>query len=263
MAITLEHRKDFVENTTKLSLWLASKYFSEGMQFEEALTKATPVFRFTTLWDGVNHPASEYSNDEWNILLAQLIKELKKSSIEQFEESGMELLKPFLEPRYKKDVEAWPWIPSALGSTNFELRLHGMFLYEITEQNELDLHMGNIYAPKSPFKNVKLLSKTFLLLLKSVLESEKNVEQIVCESWMNSFEPFLTLFPKEWFDNSSKTDMKNYTYDIWGQMMNRFGGYNKPNGDYLRKNGKFPYPSIKCGCSIKLLREHLQDCILK
>ncbi len=259
MAITLEYRKDFVENITKLALWLANSYYSEGILFEEALTKATPVYRFTTLWDGINHPASGYNNDEWNLLVAQLKKELTKNSVEQFEEIGLELLRPFLEPRYKKDVEAWPWIPSALGATNLETRLHGMFLYEITEQNELSLHMGNIYAPKSPFKNMEKLANDLSSLVKTVVAENSNVENIVCESWMNSFELFLSLFPKKWCDNSTNTNMENYTYDIWGQMMNRFGGYHKPNGDYLRQNWQFPYPSIKYGCSIRSLLHHLKN----
>ncbi len=259
MPITIEHRKDFILNVTKLSLWLSEKYCGEGIAFDEAITKATPIYRFTTLWDGSNHPANGFNDKQWNLILSELEKLLlNKGSIENFETEGLKLLIPHFEPRYELDVKAWPWIPSALGVTNLEERRSGMFLYELTRDNKLNLHMGNIFAPESPFKNVKLLRKTFRLLLESVLENEKNVKEIVCESWMNNFEPFLSLFPKEWCDNYTKTNMKNYTYDIWGQMMNRFGGYNKPNGDYLRENGKFPYPSIKCGCSIKSLLSHLQ-----
>ena len=258
MPITIENRRDFVFNVTKLSLWLADKYCNNGLSFDKALTQATPVYRFTTLWDGTNHPANGYADKKWNNILNKLNNlRLQNKDIENFETEGLKLLLPYLEPRCSIDVKAWPWIPSAFGTTVIEQRVYGMFLYELTEDNKLNLHMGNIFAPKSPFENPKLLKEDFRKLLEDVLRKEKNVKQIVCESWMNNFKPFLLLFPKEWFNNSLETNMKNYTYDVWGQMMNRFGGYNKPNGDYLRKNGKFPYPSIKCESSIKSILAYL------
>ena len=74
MPVTIEHRKDFVENVTKLSLWLSEKYCDKGIAFEDALTKATPLYRFTTFWDDTNHQANGYNDKQWNVILTELKK---------------------------------------------------------------------------------------------------------------------------------------------------------------------------------------------
>jgi len=267
MALNVENRTDFVKNIVKLSLWLVRKYHAEGVEFEQAVNRGTPIYRLTSLWDGVHHPANPqngWNDKKWDALL-KILKEYfdTLNAGSSFEREGLNVLWPWLEARIKKDVKDWPWIPSAYGTKIMQERVSGMFLYEYTEKHEIDLHMGNIYAPESPFKHINQLATDLHTLLVHILRKDPDVEQIVCESWMNSFEPFLALFPSEWRHDCSDTDMFKYTYDIWGQMVNRKGGFHKRNGEYLRDTGEFPYLSKKCRCGIRALAVHLENKFLQ
>ena len=265
MAITIKARTDFVRNISKLSLWLAQKYSIQNIPFEKALSKGTPLYRLTVLWDGMHHPAAGWDDEQWNHLTDRL-KRLFSGELNsaQAEKQGLKILWPYLEPRIERDVQEWPWIPSAFGTKKMEERVYGFFLYEIIEDGKtIDLHMGNPYAPHSPFENMKQMEADLKDLLEGVITVNTGVENIVCESWLNSFKPFCSLFPLEWCENSVKTDMFNYTYDIWGQMMNRHGAYHLRNGDLLRKTGEFPFASIKCGCKIDSLFKHLRNSNIK
>ncbi len=263
MALSVENRTDFVRNIVKLSLWLVRKYQADGVEFERAVNRGTPIYRLTSLWDGVHHPANPikgWNDKKWDALLKILKEESEVlTDNSSFERKGLETLWPWLEKRIEKDVNDWPWIPSAFGTKIIGERVSGMFLYEITEDGKLDLHMGNIYTPESPFKDMTRMAVDLRDLVENVIKKNSDIKSVVCESWMNSFEPFLTLFPIEWCKKSEATDMFNYTYDIWGQMVNRYGGFHKKNGEYLRIHGNFPYLSKKCECRIDSLLNHLKN----
>ena len=271
MSFTIDSRKNFVENITKLSLWLTRKYCSEGMQLEEAFSDGTPVYRLTTLWDGINHPAHPspgWYDKRWESLLEQLkfifTHHQQVEKTDTLEDEGLELLWPFLAPRIKQDSKLWPWIPSVYGTTVCEDCVFGFFLYGISESQprkhkQLDLHMGNCFAPNSPFKDMQARANELEQLLENARTREPNLRSVCCGSWLNSFKPFQTLFPPEWCKNSSPASPIAYGYDLWGQMMSRSGGYHKRNGDYLRENGKFPYEAVKCKCTIESLLRHLHN----
>ena len=205
-----------------------------------------------------------WQDKQWNSLLNSLqsifLRSDKNKSDNTFEHDGLKLLWPVLEPCIEKDVNSWPWIPSCYGNYPFETGSFGFFLYEIssTESNErqINLHMGNILAPKSPFMNLKDRKGELAQLLEDAFTREPQIKYIISDSWLNSFKTFQDLFPYEWQKDATPS-LLSYTYNWWGQFVSRRGNYHKRNGDYLRKTGKFPYLSQICSCSITSFRDHL------
>src|SRR5437870_5634728 len=73
--ITTEDRRHFVEGIVPLSLWVAHRFWREGMPLEEALTARTNIYRLTCLWDGERHPARPpdgWRDPSWEELLGRL-----------------------------------------------------------------------------------------------------------------------------------------------------------------------------------------------
>ncbi len=178
------------------------------------------------------------------------------------EKEGLELLWPVLEPRIEQDVKAWPWIPSCLGDSPFETGMFGFFLYEFfyteTGEQRIFLHMGNSFAPDSPFDDLNARVCELKRLLEDASTREPEVQYVTTDSWLNSFSLFLKFFPLEW-KKSFKLTPLGYAYNWWGQFVNRRGSYHQCNGEYLRGTGQFPYPSVICTCTIESLRQHLNE----
>jgi hypothetical protein len=271
MPLTLECRTEYVRNIVKLSLWLASGYSLEGVSFKERVSAGTPIYRLTTLWNGVNHPAHPppgWRDPCWDALLEQVQAFFSHTRRDQetasLEEEGLERLWPFLAPRIQQDLEAWPWIPSVYGTAPVPNdHIYGFFLYEIPAQprgaHRLDLHMGNCYAPDSPLKDLQARAHELGRLLGEARALAPSLRAVRCSSWLNSFPPFQTLFPPEWRENGVPLSPFTYTYGVWGQMISRSGAYHRQNGRYLREHARFPYPALRCECTIESLLRHLCD----
>ena len=288
MAITYQNRKDYVENVTRLSLWLIDKYCSDTFTFEFLITSKTPIYRLTTLWDGVNNPAvpvDGWKDEKWNNIVA-ILKDIykKKADFRSFEDESLKLLWPILEQRIEVDVKAWPALPSVYGFNYPKENAFGFFQYDISyddwfglETPLLYIHLGNICSPESPFIDIKSRINELNKLLDSACLKHPNLKYTVCGTWLNSFKPFTAFFPDEWletgehdsklkeFKNSRRIqpnsfdfiDSISYGYGSWGQMMTRYGSFHYKNGEYFRKTGFFPYPGDDGFCTIRSLRNHL------
>ena len=251
MPITPEARRDFVENVTGLSLELAGRRGDKLGAFGSILTAQTPVFRLTSLWDGVHHPAHGWDDPEWR----ELLERLSMSG-----ERGLDVLLPLVLARIEQDVARWPWIPSGLGVEDLSDRLFGMFLYEVGpggKEDTLDLHMGNSLSPASPFRDAAARRLDLLALLDDAQQRYPLLEQIESTSWMNTFQPFLQLFPASWQQSASRPIPLQYTYGWWGQLVSRTGAFHRENGEHLHRTGRFRYPCVACTCTIDALRRHL------
>lgn len=266
MPITIETRKDYVENVTMLSLWLAQHKNKGPGSFNKTLTAQSPLYRLTCFWDGVNHPANPpvgWVDKKWEFVLREL-KEILKSTdnADEFEQQGLKKLWPFLEPRIKKDAKAWPWIPSGYTSEKLPDKLFGFFAFELLKAQggnfDITLHMGNIFAPQSPFKDMAARKNELLQLLDYARDKYGNLVSVFSGSWLNSFAPFLALFPDEWIDKNTPASPINYSYDIWGQLVSRTGGFHRRNAYHIRRTGRFPYPSLPGKCKVESLRKHLK-----
>lgn len=269
MGILVEDRRNLVENLTRLSLWFAGQRALAGDPLRDVMGSKTPLYRLTVLWDGTTNrtsPEGGWQDPGWDTLVGRLerirLRHGGRGNAEQWEQEGLDVLWPYLEPRIERDVRAWPWIPSCLGATRPEAGVFGFFLYEWQEVDEdggpLLLHMGNSLAPRSPFDDMAERARDLLLLLGSARKARPNVGRLVSNSWLNSFGPFMRLFPPEWSSEATPGPL-GYTYDWWGQFVTRRGSYHSRNGQRFRLTHSFPYPSVACGCDIGTLSDYLKN----
>jgi len=268
MPIEPEARRDFVENVTRLSLWLALRRAAAAHDFERFLTDCTPVYRLTTLWDGERHPAKPppgWRDNAWHQVLRRLsaLECTRRGDPAGLEEAGLDLLRPLLEPRIARDVQAWPWIPDGLGAKPFPDTVFGFFLYEppqaLADGRCIELHMGNSMAPASPFHDLHARAADLVRLIADASARNPALDMIRSDSWLNSFRPFLRLFPPQWAASRSPARPLGYSYNWWGQFVTRAGAFHRGNAEHLRRTGDFPYPSVTCSCTLRALRLHLRD----
>ena len=73
-----------------------------------------------------------------------------------------------------------------------------------------------------------------------------DIEIVQCGSWINSFEPFRSLFPPEWHENC-RVSGPAFTYGWWGQFMTHTGDFHYPNAATLPRHRRIPLhlPSLQ------------------
>ena len=260
MTVEYNCRKEYVALVTQLSLRYALIKKSSTNPFEKIVTEQTPLYRLTILWDGVHNPGYHKRNDrdeKWY----KRINGLSHLRDDEMEDQGLMLLWDILEPRIEDDLRRWPWIPSVLGKQVLPENHFGFFIYRMVSDSagkkEVALHMGNVSSPRSPFDNRPKRMKELNELLDAVEDRYGGIDTLRCSSWLNSFKPFVDLFPDGWEKNAAATSKVNYSYGWWGQMIDRRGSFHCENGRFLRKSGRFKYPTLTCRTDIRLLRNHL------
>ncbi len=266
-----DKRKDFVINITQLSLYYIhyQSHKRKRISIEEILNRQTPIYRLTSFWDGIHHPAkpdfpSEQSS-QWQQItnsLSRLYKKYDEDAL-SFEKAGFELLWPFLEDRIEKDIVNWPWIPC--GYVPYKLpseQVFGIFAYEISEtssprQGMISFHIANSCMPESPFKDMNARAEELLKMIRDIKVKISSALAIGCSSWLNSFPPFLQLFPEFYVNRDSVPSEVSYGFSWWGQFMSRDGSFHRKNGDFIRQTGEFPFVCLAGKCGIDELEEHL------
>jgi len=256
MPITIEARRDFVENVVKLSLWLARRRMREGEPLEKAITLRTNIYRLSSLWDGNNHPAHGWHDERWDELLKKLAEIFARHDSDPesdaLEEEGLNFLRPLLEARLATDVAAWP-APKAgdYGFFNFDLQPK-------EKPERINLHLVNRFAPRPPFQDPAARAEELSRLTHDVVAKEPQIAWVICHTWLNTFKPFQDLFPPEYAQSASPPSEMGFHYGWWGQFIDRTGGFHRKNGEHLRRTGTFPYACVACHCGIGSLWRHLE-----
>jgi hypothetical protein len=256
--ITREARRDFVVGVVALSLWLARRLWREGMDLAEALTARTNLYRLTCLWDGRNHPARPvegWRDARWDGLLGQMQSLFERHAgsddTTALEQEGLEMLWPVLEPRLAADSPVSP---------TPRTRPFGFFTYDYSSaERSVTLHLANACPPRSPFAEPSARAAELGRLLDEAASRDPAPLRVICSSWLNSFPPFQTFFPPAWTSSASPPSPLAYHYGWWGQFIDRTGGFHRRNGAHLRQTGQFPYPCVRCTCSVSELRAHLVE----
>ena len=130
---------------TKLSVWYARKRIREGQSdFENAFNERVNIFRNTSLFRDGKHPVDGAVIPEWNALLARIEKifdqHLEDADTTELEEKSLAVLWPVLEDRVKTKTR---WNPS------LEDRPYESWSFDYWE-DQINIHIGNTYAPESP-----------------------------------------------------------------------------------------------------------------
>jgi|GEM_PF-2494277 len=261
-----ENRKDFVFKICRLGLWYLNCHTCGEESFHEILDRQLPIYRLTTLWDGKNHPANSdfpRTNSQWCQLadeLQMLYKDNKLDSL-VFEEKGFDLLYPYIKGRIQTDIEKWPWIPCGYSPHKLpKENIFDIFAYEDIEsadQRVVYFHIANICMPESPFKDMNARAHGLLNMVKAIKQRFPSVEKIECDSWLNSFEPFLKLFPASYPQKNEVQPKVGYGFNWWGQFLSRDGSFHNRHGKIMRQTGKFPFVSRTGICDIDNVEKYL------
>jgi hypothetical protein len=261
MPITVDARRSFVRNTTALSIWFARRLAARGTLFRRALANYTNIYRFTSLWDGQNHPANPaigWQDDAWENLLDQLdnihARYPSGDAPPEMETESLDVHWPFMEERLKIDVAAWP-TPAD--------KPFGFFHYRPGDsgwnEDRITLHLNNPFAPVSPFADSRQRAQELANLLNHAKSVKPTLHTVSCASWLVSFAPFQALFPPSFAASASGPRPLAYHYGWWGQMMDRAGDFNHRNAGHLRNTGEFPYPCIYCAAPINETAAYLRE----
>lgn len=263
MPITLKARRELVEGLIPLNLHLAWRLLRQGHPFEEVLNARVDIYRYTSLYDGKVMPFGAppgWRDERWEGMLTRLRRTLRRHAAASeslgFEREGYELLRPLLETALARGVAQWPRI---------EDRPYGFFTYDLTELAQppacaIGLHLANPFAPLSPFVDPQERLRELQRLLADVSRAHPEVTHVSTGTWLNSFEPFLALFPPEWAASAAEVTVLFKGAGLWGQFYDRRGGFHRKNAEYLRRTGDFPYPPMKCQCRIDTLKAWLSEC---
>ena len=130
-------------------------------------------------------------------------------------------------------------------------------------QTLLGLHLGNPFAPESPFADPRARAEELWRLVGDVCRDRPEITEIGTGTWLNSFQPFLDFFPPEWAASATPFSRLVPGMGWWGQFLDRRGGFHRKNGEHVRRTGKFPYPVMDCHCRIDRLKEHLRSKFLQ
>ncbi len=122
----------------------------------------------------------------------------------------------------------------------------------------LTFHFRNYFAPDTPFNHRDKLIDGLRQAIKKATIERPDMTMAQCATWLNSVTAFSSLFPPVWKERAISGNPGGHL-GWWGQFMDRTGYLHKKNAEALRATGDFPYKHLKCKCSIKELKEYLDE----
>ncbi|GEM_PF-2141336 len=120
------------------------------------------------------------------------------------------------------------------------------------------LHLENGRQPES-FLHDKFYFAANLLRVIDEATAFAPFREIAVFSWLNSYEGFLQFFPDEWRRNVAEiADERDFHRDggFLGQLVNREGGLNRANAEFLLQNGRLKFATKCCHAPIEAVRDH-------
>ena len=256
-------RQDFVLRVSELGLSHAAGIAVSADEFVDILAKRTAIYRLTDFWDGVTAPSSAdfaAAVGGWGEILKKLRALYDTAIFSELQKKGLRILRPHLESRIDLDCARFPWTPC--GYVPYELpneNVFGIFAYEppLDGGDLVSFHIANSCMPESPFKDMDARKRELSEMILSI-KRRTEATRLGCESWLNSFPPFLKLFPDAYPLENTEPPELSPGYGWWGQFMSRDGAFNERNAKILRSTGKFPFIPRKGECALDELLEHLE-----
>ena len=254
MADVHENRIHYVMHFLKLSLWYVAQLVRrEGVDFEDAVNRRVNIYRNTSFFDGKRHPARGHIDPEWQAYLVGLKALFERygnsTDMAALEDAGLAYLWPRAEARMKRSRSGGPG-----PNRPYECWTFG------EAPDRINIHIGNVYRPKSPLSEMRIpFAASLLRLLYDSLARRPNVDILRCGTWLNSMPPFQSLFPRSWHESGVVSSRSGFGMGHWGQFETRTGRFHERNGAILRETGDFPYASLRCQASIREVVAHLEQ----
>ena len=242
----------YVKGFTRLSLWYVWRRAKTGSEpFADVVNKRVNIFRNTSFYDGKQHPSADDVGPEWADVVGRLaaLYSLHKddAATDGFEEDGLKLLWPYLEARLK-----------VAGDGLSGDRPYECWSYDYTGTGRLNIHIDNVYRPRSPLSEMFIpFAASLIRMLQDSRTRRPDIMIVRCSSWMNSTPRFRSLFPARWAESEVVNPHIGYTMGHWGQFMDRRGDFHAGNGRQFRATCTLPYPATACECEIAEALSHL------
>lgn len=256
---TFEEHRQFRQDLVKLQLWFAWHWRRQhaGEPFQAILRQRIDLYRGLGLNQGGSPRPDEiaFVDPLWSSLEAQLCALVAAcqddSTADRFESKAFQAVQPTLDAHVRQDYEQRPYV------LDFQC---GSLAYERPypdHPGRVYVHIANALTPRSIFDDSAHLPACLLdLMQKSSVEY--GVDSLGTGSWLNSYPPWLKLFPAEWVEHMTQEDKEvSWHLDFWGQFINARGTFHARRGRRLRETGEFPFYPRYSWCSFEALRAHL------
>lgn len=248
---TVDEHKYYLEEIVKLSLWVTAKFCNDNPETDiyKELDERTPIFNHTEFNKFHMFDIEQPKPKEW-FEIKKRLKELYKEDSDpvSFENAGYSLLKPYIYGRVEMDIEDLYDVADPEDDESW-LR------YDI-DGERAELHFENSLYPNS-FLSDKY---HFYSKLNEALPDlkKKEVKILFAGSWLNSYDKFLNLLPREWRDSRiiEKEEIE-FHLGFWGQFFRSNESFNELSGSYLRETGRVKYPEAHCEMTIEELENFL------
>jgi hypothetical protein len=274
-------RQDYAEAMIRLGVWYVRQLLATGRiaprQVGDALTRRVNIYRLTSLWDGERDPADGFHDPEWDRVVDRVRPMFERFSLEQaaeLEGCALAVIRPLLRPTIERVpgrvFGCWSYEvvgehvadgPGLLGRlTNLRkiaVRLQRLAGIDVPARHA-SLHFFNAAAPRSPFEDPSRLAGDLRSLIQDCRQRHPTVQFLWCQSWLNSYSPFLALFPESWRQGASVRSPEHMdarslgrgclnTLNWWGQFMRSDGSFYEERGRRFRaEGGTFPYANRVC-----------------
>ena len=153
-----------------------------------------------------------------------------------------------------------PYVPPTLISGPEREHPYGGWRYDVLEEypSIISLHFDNAYRPDSPFHQHRpALMADLLRLIEEAVATHPAVTGLLCGSWLNQYEAFVSLFPEAWRASFEPVTKYLANDGWWAQYMDRRGAFHHARGQAFRRTGAHPYSSGVCQGQVSEVVDHL------
>jgi len=259
--MTFEEHLDTLCETVTLQLWFVRRWLRDHPDetIYHAVRRRTDIYRKTDLYDGRPMSEIDYDAPPWPELERRLADLHERTRDDEdstrFESEGLAILRGRIEAKARNDQrERFRSVP---GSSQC-----GSLRYDPPKPEcptRVPFHIGNAVRPKSIFDDPAYLPECLRCVMDKA-EAEFGADSLATSTWLNSYPPWLALFPPEWHENMGPemTDIR-WGMGFWGQFINARGAFNHKHAAMFRATGRMPYWPRTSWCTFAALRKHLAD----
>ena len=256
---TPQEHFEFLCDMTRLQLWYLRQRLAAHPEetFEEVLRDRLDIYRRTDLYDGRAVREINYDEPAWlgleEGLKSLLVRHAGPDGSAAFEEAGLALLADRLRRRAEMDCpnSACPHPPTwPCGSLRFDPP-------KPENPRRVGFHIGNAVGPRSIFGEPAYLPQCLFRLMRAARE-QFGADSLSTCTWLNSYPPWLALFPPQWVENMGPEMLDATTgMGFWGQFVNARGTFNHKHGRMFRESRRFPFSPRASWCTFDQLAAHL------
>jgi hypothetical protein len=254
---TFEEHLHYLDGIVRLKLWFLCHWLRHHPQesLSYALRWRIDLFRKTVFWRGQGLPTREdYDVPDWLSIeeqLRELYAAAPSAEPSAFEREAFAVVWGAVETNATHDYER--------SLADRDLKCGSLHYDPPTAENPglVHLHISNAVRPRSIFDDRAYLPECFHCLMDDA-ESEHGADSLGTGSWLNSYPPWLALFPCEYVDHMGPEEDNVWCgLGHWGQFVNARGTLNEKRARILRETGRLPFPLRYSWCSFAAMRAHL------